>query len=90
MAAAALILPACDNPAGSHPTATQPAAASFESAPCPSPVVAGPGDVSVPESSGVVRVRWGRWVAVTAWVGPRGTARSGATCVVAGVVVTVW
>src|SRR5258708_38794727 len=41
MVAAALILAACDEPAGSQSTATQSAAASFESAPCPSPVVAG-------------------------------------------------
>ena len=41
MVAAALILTACDEPAGSQSTATQSAAASFESAPCPSPVVAG-------------------------------------------------
>ena len=41
IAAGALILAACDEPAGSQATATQSAAASFESAPCPSPVVAG-------------------------------------------------
>jgi pimeloyl-ACP methyl ester carboxylesterase len=41
MAAAALILPACDEPAGSPATATQSAAAAFASAPCPSPNVAG-------------------------------------------------
>lgn len=41
MAAAALIMTACNEPAGSHSAATQAAAASFESAPCPSPVVAG-------------------------------------------------
>jgi pimeloyl-ACP methyl ester carboxylesterase len=41
IAAGALILAACDEPAGSQSTATQLAAASFESAPCPSPVVAG-------------------------------------------------
>src|SRR5258705_330027 len=41
MAAAALILTACDEPAGSQSTATRSAAASFELTPCPSPVVAG-------------------------------------------------
>ena len=39
--AAALILTACDEPAGSQSTATRTTAASFESAACPSPVVAG-------------------------------------------------
>ena len=41
IAAAGLILTACDEPAGSQSTATRSAAASFESTPCPSPVVAG-------------------------------------------------
>ena len=41
IAAAALILTACGEPAGSHSAATHSASASFESAPCPSPVVAG-------------------------------------------------
>jgi pimeloyl-ACP methyl ester carboxylesterase len=41
IAAAALFLPACDEPAGSPANPTQSAVASFESAPCPSPVVAG-------------------------------------------------
>ena len=41
IAAATLILPACDERAGSQSTATQSAAASFESAPCPSPNYAG-------------------------------------------------
>ena len=39
--AAALILTACNEPAGSQSTATRTTAASFESAACPSPVVAG-------------------------------------------------
>ena len=41
IAAAALIMTACDEPAGSQSTATRSAAASFELTPCPSPVVAG-------------------------------------------------
>jgi pimeloyl-ACP methyl ester carboxylesterase len=41
IAAAALILTACGEPAGSQSTATQSHAASFESAPCPSPVAPG-------------------------------------------------
>jgi pimeloyl-ACP methyl ester carboxylesterase len=41
IAAAALILAACNEPAGSQSNPTQSAAASFEWAPCPSPVVAG-------------------------------------------------
>ena len=41
IAAAGLILTACDEPAGSQSTTTRSAAASFESTPCPSPLVAG-------------------------------------------------
>src|SRR5689334_13564585 len=41
MAAAAVIMTGCGEPAGSHSAATRSAAASFASAPCPSPVVAG-------------------------------------------------
>ena len=41
IAATGLIVIACDEPAGSQSPATQSAVASFESAPCPSPVIAG-------------------------------------------------
>jgi len=58
MGAAAVALAACGGPAGSRATATQSAVASFESAPCPSPVVAGlpEADLGPEFSCGYLRV----------------------------------